>query len=279
LLGSKKGRLEIASQRLWVMHLITWLAPSLVMVLFLGGGLFWLLRDHAAFHVATVRVYGAEQVSQAELMQRAQISRGMSLFRIDVERVRTRLMQHPWIREALVRRAYPNELEIVVYERRPAAILETRPGYLIDGTGHLLGQAIPAEWPSLPRLVATLTQTPSPGERITDPTVTAGLRLLDQAHESLFFRQTVITHIDIMSPERFLVQTRRGRFIVGASLAGVDDKLAFLPSIDEVLRTSARRAEYIDVSVENQIVVKTSPRATQGASRLQRRGASSGQTQ
>ena len=34
----------------------------------------------------------------------AQIARGMSLLRINVERVRTRLLQHPWIRDALVRR-------------------------------------------------------------------------------------------------------------------------------------------------------------------------------
>ena len=66
-----------------------------------------------------VRVYGAERVAQAELIQLAQITRGTSLLRINVERVRRQIMQHPWIRDALVRRVYPNELEVIVYERRP----------------------------------------------------------------------------------------------------------------------------------------------------------------
>jgi cell division protein FtsQ len=261
------------------MRLLTWLGPALVLVTLLGGGLFWFLRDHSAFHVTTVRVYGAERVPQQELISLAQIPRGTSLFRIGVERVRRRIMQHPWIREALVRRMYPNELEIIVYERRPTAILESGTAYVIDGEGYLLGQATPAEFASLPRLVATPSQLPALGARITEPAVSAGLRLLAQAHDSPFFRHTAVTHIDIMNPERFLVQTQRGKFIVGANLVGLGEKLDFFPAIDEVLRARARRVEYIDVSVENQIVVKTSARTMQGSGRLQKKGGGSGQAQ
>jgi cell division protein FtsQ len=226
-----------------------------------------------------VRVYGAERVPQQELISLAQITPGTSLFRIHVERVRMRIMQHPWIREALVRRLYPNELEVIVYERRPTAILESGTVYVIDNEGYILGQATPAEFAGLPRLVTRPLQAPALGARISEPAVSAGLRLLAQAHDSPFFRNTVVTHIDIMNPERFLVQTQRGKFIVGANLASIGEKLEFFPAIDEVLRARTRRVEYIDVSVENQIVVKTSARTMQGSGRLQRRGGGSGQAQ
>ncbi|MDQ3828915.1 MAG: FtsQ-type POTRA domain-containing protein [Candidatus Tectomicrobia bacterium] len=274
--GSKRAILEAKPDIPWPMRLITWLAPALVLATLLGG-LFWFIRDHAAFHVVAVRVYGAERVPRADLIQLAQITGGMSLFRIEVERVRMRVMQHPWIREALVRRVYPNELEIIVYERRPTAILESGSGYLVDGEGYVLSHAAPVEAASLPRLVARLSHTPSLGERLTDPAIQAGLRLLDQAHDSPFFRDSVITHIDIIDAERFLVQTRRGRLIMGASLVGIGKKLELFPAIDEALRNRARRAEYVDVSVENQIIVKTTARTTQAAGRLQRRGGDSGQ--
>src|SRR5262245_20567001 len=117
------------------MRLLSWLVPGVVLALFLGGTFFWFIRDHAAFQVLTVRVYGAEHVSQAELIQLAQIGHGTSLLRLNVESVRRRIMQHPWIREALVRRVYPNELEVIVYERRPAALLDSGHGYLIDSEG------------------------------------------------------------------------------------------------------------------------------------------------
>jgi cell division septal protein FtsQ len=279
LLGNKRAIPEAGARIPWPMRLITWLAPGLVLVMILGGGLFWFIRDHSAFHVVAVRIYGAERVPQPELIQLAQLTRRISLLRVNVEEVRRRIMQQPWIREAMVRRAYPNELEIIVYERRPYAILESGGAYLIDAEGYILSQATTAEAVGLPRLVAKLSHTPSPGERLTDPAIAAGLRLLDQAHDSPFFRNAIITSIDSMNAERFLIQTRRGKFIVGASLVGIDEKLEFFPAIDEALRTSARRAEYVDVSVANQIIVKTSARITQDAGRLQRRGGGSGQAQ
>jgi cell division protein FtsQ len=277
LLESKRVNRPSGSRTSRPMRLLTWLAPAVVLLILLGGGLFWFFRDHSAFHITRVRVYGAERVPQQELIQLARISRDTSLLRLNIERVRQRILQHPWVRDALVRRLFPSELEIIVYERRPAAILDSGPGYVIDAEGYLLGQATAAELASVPRLVTRSGQPQTAGARITEPAVNAGLRLLAQAHDNAFFRNTVITRIDIMSLERFLVQTQRGKFVVGADLTGLEEKLDFFPTIDEVLRTRARHVEYIDVSVANQIVVKTSARTTQGSGRLQRRGVGSGQ--
>jgi cell division protein FtsQ len=259
------------------MRLLTWVGPAIVLLILLGGGFFWFLRDHSAFHITRVRVYGAERVPQQELIQLAQIARDTSLLRLNIERARQRILQHPWIRDALVRRLYPSELEVIVYERRPAAILDSGPGYVIDAEGYLLGQATAAELASFPRLVTRSGRPPTAGTQIVEPAVHSGLRLLAQAHDNAFFRNTVITRIDSLSPERFLVQTQRGKFMVGADLTGLEEKLDFFPTIDEVLRTRARQVEYIDVSVANQIVVKTSARTTQGSGRLQRKGVGSGQ--
>jgi cell division septal protein FtsQ len=261
------------------MRLISWLAISLGLAMILAGGLFWFLRDHAMFHIVAVRVYGAERVPQTELIQLAQIAGGTSLLRIDIERTRARIMRHPWIREALVQRVYPDTLEVIVYERRPTAVLESGNGYLIDAEGYVLAQAAPAEAAHLPRLMAKLSHTAAPGERLADPAIHAALGLLHEANDSPFFREAVISHIDVISTERFLIKTPRGKLIVGHSLVGIDQKLEFFPVLDETLRSRARRAEYIDVSVENQIIVKTTARTPQGASRLQRKGGDSGHVQ
>ena len=274
MLESKRVSRPSGSRSPWPMRLLTWLAPAIGLLILLGGGFFWFLRDHSAFHITRVRVYGADRVPQQELIQLAQISRDTSLLRLNFARVRQRILQHPWIRDALVRRLFPSELEIIVYERRPVAILGSGPGYVIDAEGYLLGQASAAELASFPRLVTRSGQPPTAGTRIAEPAVNAGLRVLGQAHDNAFFRNTVITRLDIMSPERFLVQTQRGKFVVGADLTGLEEKLDFFPTIDEVLRARAWQVESIDVSVANQIVVKTSARTTPGSGRLQRRGGS-----
>jgi cell division protein FtsQ len=279
LWGNRRVIRQVRPRIPWPMRLVSWLVPSLVLAMLLGGGLFWFIRDHAAFHIAAVRVYGAERVPPTELMQLAQIPGGTSLFRINAERIRAQIEQHPWIREASVRRVYPNELEVIVYERRPLAILEGGSAYLIDGEGYLLRQATSAEAANFPRLVVTLTPTARPGERLTDPAIQAGLSLIQQAQDSPFFRDTAISRIDLINAERFLVHTPRGKLIVGHSLAGIDQTMEFFPLLDEALRIRARRAEYVDVSIPNQIIVKTTARTTPGAGRLQKKGGNSGQVQ
>jgi len=279
LSGNKTAIKGLEYQAGWLLRLAAWVAPGLMILVVLGGVAYWFVRDLPYFHIAAVRVYGAERVLQQDLVQLAQIQRGVSLLRLDVDRVRTRVMQHPWVRDALVHRLYPNALEVIVYERRPSAILESSNSYLIDGAGYVLGKLEAKEGAGLPRLVMARNHGLTPGEQVQDAGVVAALRLLDQVQESPFFRQAAITHIEVLSPERFVIHTRRGKLVVGANMTAVAAKLEFFPALEEVLRTRAQRFEYIDLSLGNQIVLKMSARTTHNAGRLQRRGGGSEQAQ
>src|SRR3990172_7796472 len=89
---SWESRGRILSMRARTRHLgstMTWAVVSLVVLACVGGGLFWFGRDHSYFHVRAVRIYGAERVTQAELRQLTDVDGGTSVFRIDVDRVRT----------------------------------------------------------------------------------------------------------------------------------------------------------------------------------------------
>jgi cell division protein FtsQ len=276
-LGGKRGLSEGKVRGSWVRRLALWCVPGLCVALACAGVSFWILRDHAYFHVTAVRVYGAEHVSPQELMDLAQVRAGISLWRIDAGRIRARLRQHPWIRDVLVQRLFPNALELTVYERKPSAILAAHPGYILDGEGYVLGPFDPRERSGLPRLMVPGDQAWTPGQQVTDPAVKAALRVLAQSQEQAFFRNANIDRIEIINPERFVLHTRRGKLVIGANLAAVEDKLALLPAVEEVLRPGSRRIEAIDLSFATQIVVKTASRTPQGIGRLQKRGSGSGQ--
>jgi hypothetical protein len=150
---------------------------------------------------------------------------------------------------------------------------------MVDDSGYVLGKLGSKEGAGLPRLVTGGSLGLTPGQQIQEPGVIAGLQLLHQVQENAFFRQAAITHVEVLSPERFVIHTRRGKLVVGANIMAAAAKLEFLPVLDDVLRTSAPRFEYVDLSVGNQIVVKTSAPTTHNAGRLQRRGGGSGQAQ
>lgn len=280
MLASKGGVPPAGGRGSTLVRLMLWCVPGLVIVLALGGLSFWIFRDHIYFHVTTVRVYGTERVAQQELMHLAQIPSGVSLWRIDAQHIRARLLHHPWIRDVLVRRLFPNALELIVYERRPSAILASQVSYLIDSDGYILGQPGAAEsLGTIPRLMLPADQSWAPGQQVTDPGIRAGLRVLAQAQERAFFHNIGPAHIEIINPERFIFHTQRGKLVVGADLAAMEETLAFFPALEEVLRTKVRHIDTIDFSFANQIVVKTSNRTPQGIGRQQKRGSRSGQAQ
>jgi cell division protein FtsQ len=262
----------------WLVRLTLGCLCGLVVVLVVGGLAFGLLRDHPYFHVTRVRVYGTEHVSQQELMDLAQVHAGVSLWRIDGKRIRARLLTHPWIREVFIHRLVPNELEFTVYERKPSAVFGNHVAYLVDDGGHVLGPLGPKESPDLPRLTMVGDQNWLPGQQLTDPGIIAGLRVLAQSQEHAFVRHVGITRIEVVNAERFILHTHRGQLAVGANLTALDDKMAFFPTIEEILRSRTQGIEAIDLSFANQIVVKTTTRTLQGFGRLQKRGSGSGQT-
>lgn len=260
------------------MRLAPWSALGLVVVGLMAGGLFWFLRDHSYFHVVMLRTYGTERVTQQEVSQLAQIGHGVSLLRIDVDVVRARVMRHPWIREVLVRRVYPNELELLVYERKPVAILEGGRSYLIDAEGFVLGEANAKERSGLPRVEGKGAQPLTPGQRIMDPGVETGLAMLARMQLHPAFRDTGITRVDIAGGERLVLQTRIGRLVVGPNVGTLEEKYSLLPAIGDIVRKYAQRVESIDLTYTDQIVVKAT-RATQGPGRLQKRESGGGQAQ
>lgn len=98
------------------------------------------LRRHPYFRVAQVEIRGVGNlVSVAEVRRWAGVDVGDSLWDADPGRIRDRLESHPMLRSALVRRRFPDRLEIRVRERQPAAITVGDGLYYIDRTGERFG--------------------------------------------------------------------------------------------------------------------------------------------
>jgi cell division protein FtsQ len=73
------------------------------------------------FPIRTVRVYGLDHVDHQEIQDLLlpMVSRGF--FTINVEYIRDRLLQMPWVADLYVRRVWPDQIEITVIERHAIA--------------------------------------------------------------------------------------------------------------------------------------------------------------
>lgn len=133
--------------------------PMVALLLVLGASSAVLLaplvidaaRRHPYFRVRTLEVEGVRRLSPADVAAWLDWKDGTSVWAVDPDTLRARLLAHPWVRGATVRRILPRRVRVHVRERRPVALLLTRGSFhYVDRTGRVLGPLLPGEAPDLP---------------------------------------------------------------------------------------------------------------------------------
>jgi cell division protein FtsQ len=67
--------------------------------------------------VREVVVSGNQNATAADLVSLSQLHRGQTIFSVPATLVRRRLEQHPWVKQASVRRVFPHTIQLSVEER------------------------------------------------------------------------------------------------------------------------------------------------------------------
>jgi cell division protein FtsQ len=73
------------------------------------------------FPIRTVRVYGVNRVNPQEVQHLLFPLVNHGFFTINVDYIRDRLQQMPWVSDLYVRRVWPDQVEITVVEKKPTA--------------------------------------------------------------------------------------------------------------------------------------------------------------
>lgn len=87
------------------------------------------------FPIKTVRIYGLHRVDQQEVKNLLLPLVDHDFFSINVEYMRDRLLQMPWVADILVRRNWPDQVEVTVVERH--AVAKWNGEYLLSEMGDI----------------------------------------------------------------------------------------------------------------------------------------------
>ncbi|MCH8684673.1 cell division protein FtsQ/DivIB [Pedomonas mirosovicensis] len=106
------------------------------------------------FEVTTLHVTGLKHAPRLAVYSAVLDGRTNSMLTIDLDDVRARLLENPWIQEVSVSRRLPDTLNIVVQERKPVALWQTQ-GRLsvIDVYGRVLETERLKQFAKLPIVV------------------------------------------------------------------------------------------------------------------------------
>ncbi|MFN7709644.1 MAG: cell division protein FtsQ/DivIB [Holosporales bacterium] len=86
-----------------------------------------------------VVIDGAHNSTRDEILGALGVSRGVSLFSLDLEEIQRRLADVPWVRDAQVQRRWPRTLYLRITEHHPIAYWQKEGElFLVDETGGLI---------------------------------------------------------------------------------------------------------------------------------------------
>ena len=111
------------------------------MVMLAASALFIFVHDLITqcdyFQAKAVTVIGAKQLTAGEILEQAQMKEGENILSVNLSLMRRRLLTHPWIAEAEVKRELPDKIVITIRENEPLALIDLGKRFLINEYGEI----------------------------------------------------------------------------------------------------------------------------------------------
>lgn len=109
---------------------------------------------HAGFQVKRVEIVGINRMERLPVYAVALDQQSMAMPLVDLEQVRSELLQFGWVKDARISRRLPDTLVVDIVERQPTAIWQHNQQLsLVDGVGVVLAPVDLANMPDLPLII------------------------------------------------------------------------------------------------------------------------------
>ena len=102
------------------------------------------------FRAEKLVVTGTDWLSEKQVLEQAQIKKGINIISVNLSMTRKRLLAHSWIAEADVGRDLPNGINIRIKEHRPLAVLDIGRKFLINTSGEIFKEVMASDPDQLP---------------------------------------------------------------------------------------------------------------------------------
>ncbi len=220
------------------------------------GLLLQLLVASDLFRIDQVSVSGGSELSQEKILALSDIQPGVSTFALDLELIGRKIEENPWVRSARVERIFPRQVNILVEERKPLAIINLGYLYYLDQEGEVfkvLGRKDSFDFPVVTGFNRDeLLEDPQRG-RIQLGQVVGLIEDLDQRSS---FNLAQVSEIHQEKNGGLTIYTLTGGVKVKLGEGDFRRKLDRLERIYTQLKPRLELLDYIDLNVDKRIIVR-----------------------
>jgi cell division protein FtsQ len=108
----------------------------------------------AGFQIENVKITGQTETSEVDVLHALDIGTYPSTLTLDLEDAKARIETLPWVKQATLKKLFPNTVEIAVVERQPYALWQHEGTLsLIDDAGKVITDDIDDRYASLPQVI------------------------------------------------------------------------------------------------------------------------------
>lgn len=204
--------------------------------------LYNLLKHSNYFPIKSVQVVGLQHISQTEMKDalRPLVMRGF--FSVNVETIHDRLLQMPWVADALVRRRWPDMVDVLVRERVPLA--QWNRNSLLSADGELFAPKDMAKQASLADFVGP------DGQQITM------LKYFVKINRILTPIHVKISYLELTPDMSWKLKLDSGMVLKVGYSDILTDLTHFVKVYSKIVGERAKDVEYIDLRYPNGMAVK-----------------------
>jgi cell division protein FtsQ len=208
--------------------------------------------ENQYFSVREIQVRGADKVSGNEIVAIAGLRQGMSIWKVELDRIEKKIAKHPWVRRVLVRREFPSRIIIDVEERTPKAIVAVRKLYYVDSDGAVFKEVAPGENVKFPLLTGLRAED----VMAADPAVRRRIRDAMRLAELMAQRSHSLSEIHFDALDRLVVYTTSYPVALHMGWGDWDEKLDRMERLLTLWKGHEERLASLDMSFRNQVVAR-----------------------
>jgi len=204
------------------------------------------------FNINSFSIKGNDLLSRKEIIEISGAKKGTNIFNVNLEEMEEKIELHPVIKDAEVKRVFPNSLSIEVQEHKPSAVIATQGGFmLLDKRGYLIEQVERISHIELPVITGVdVKKNVAPGDTLSNKKLYPALRILTSTEpDDLRF----VAEIDVKNPACINLYTHSGIKIVLGDGERIGKKIE---TAKKILSQVDKQVEYIDLRYPKSPVVK-----------------------
>jgi cell division septal protein FtsQ len=238
---------------LFRVSIVSLVLVSLAGATFLFFSLYFFLRGASFLRVKEVRIEGNNRISTEKILAITELD-DENLLSLDIKALSRRLAQHPWIEKSMIKRVFPNGIQIIIHERKPIAVIYLDRFYYVDAQGAIFDQAKGRDKAAYPILTGISREDLEKGDKKARILLRRAFDFIEIIQKDTIFPYRSISQIHLDRAVGLLVYTLDQGTEIRMGFDGFEKKLRRISKVWSIIRPM--EADYVDAIIPGKIIVK-----------------------